>query len=796
MKRIGIALVLIGTICLIFAGCAEHEAPLPPPTPAPSPAPLPQPTPTPAPEPAPPPTSIPTPTPSPVPAPVPPMLEPPAEGDWIIAHEIMVQDKDLTLNGNLIVKVGGSLTLRDVKLTIASTYPGQYQILAEAGSSLFIYNTQMKPSDEVHGFKVMVTEANFVMKDSELRGGTTPFKLGEGDLAVLSIISTDGAIVENSTVYHDAGISGIRIDNSRNGTVTNNKIRSLAGEQVFRHGSLICGIAVVDSHNNIIEGNDVQSEKAEAIFLQRAWDNRVVSNSITSASIGIVLRHGSGNNIIDLNTVNGGCRGLWSDQTPFPNMFTNNLVKDTHEGAILSYTSNAIVAGNSFVGAPHGADGPSQALYLYRSSANYLINNHVEGCETGIMFLGSPDNVLKGNTVSALERAIAFHYHSDGNVVESNSLSSDYLSIVAEDSSGNIIRMNSLTAREQHGYDNVGNSWSHNYWSDYSGKDRGDGVGSMAYPVLPAGVDPEPLVSKPLAQEAAVPALQPVPYQATHYDRQVITEQVTLENQDIEFAGMVIEKGGSLTLRNVTLTASYKVGGAEYWLIVRSGGALHVDGSIIKGENQSLYIIAEEGATITIRDSTIRNLGMDDAVTIRADGAVIENNVFRGNYLAISIMSSHNRIINNTISEGVFGIHECSGSDNTIANNVVSKMVRVGMFITGPSSRVISNRICDVWERGINIESQNATVSGNTIENCGQGIVAGGNNNTFYHNNFIANRSHVGGTGNNCWYYEGEGNFWSDYQGSDANGDGIGDTPYHIGPHAVDNYPLMTPYDQ
>jgi hypothetical protein len=39
------------------------------------------------------------------------------------------------------------------------------------------------------------------------------------------------------------------------------------------------------------------------------------------------------------------------------------------------------------------------------------------------------------------------------------------------------------------------------------------------------------------------------------------------------------------------------------------------------------------------------------------------------------------------------------------------------------------------------------------------------------------------------------GNFWSDYNGSDANGDGIGDAPYIINANNTDHYPRMSPID-
>jgi parallel beta-helix repeat protein len=48
----------------------------------------------------------------------------------------------------------------------------------------------------------------------------------------------------------------------------------------------------------------------------------------------------------------------------------------------------------------------------------------------------------------------------------------------------------------------------------------------------------------------------------------------------------------------------------------------------------------------------------------------------------------------------------------------------------------------------------------------------------------------------NVWddSYPSGGNYWSDYGGSDANGDGIGDTPYVIDADNQDRYPLMHPW--
>ena len=39
------------------------------------------------------------------------------------------------------------------------------------------------------------------------------------------------------------------------------------------------------------------------------------------------------------------------------------------------------------------------------------------------------------------------------------------------------------------------------------------------------------------------------------------------------------------------------------------------------------------------------------------------------------------------------------------------------------------------------------------------------------------------------------GNYWDDYNGSDTNGDGIGETPYIIDGNNSDNYPLIERFE-
>jgi len=93
----------------------------------------------------------------------------------------------------------------------------------------------------------------------------------------------------------------------------------------------------------------------------------------------------------------------------------------------------------------------------------------------------------------------------------------------------------------------------------------------------------------------------------------------------------------------------------------------------------------------------------------------------------------------------------------------------------------------------------------NTIVNNDQGIRVWGDtgsndgdrssNNTFSHNNCINNSIQVYPfAGINIWDNGCEGNYWSNYAGTDANGDGIGDTAHIIDANNTDGYPLMNRY--
>jgi parallel beta-helix repeat protein len=116
------------------------------------------------------------------------------------------------------------------------------------------------------------------------------------------------------------------------------------------------------------------------------------------------------------------------------------------------------------------------------------------------------------------------------------------------------------------------------------------------------------------------------------------------------------------------------------------------------------------------------------------------------------------------------------------------------LLINTTDSTVIKNSITDNLE-GIRLSWSSAnSISENSIVTNEYGVaLKNSSNNKLHHNNFIDNLEQVfvENSSVNVWDDGLEGNYWSDYNGTDANHDGIGDTPYIIDANNTDNYPLM-----
>ncbi len=229
-----------------------------------------------------------------------------------------------------------------------------------------------------------------------------------------------------------------------------------------------------------------------------------------------------------------------------------------------------------------------------------------------------------------------------------------------------------------------------------------------------------------------------------------------------------------------------------------------------------IYTTIADAIIINAKSVKLSNLTVVTGGNIVAKGdriQILGNNItLRSSVVGVSISGSHCNITDNT-SDGLISL---SGSSSRVSGNSFSKISVVG------NSNTVSNNTC--WNLELANASENV-VSGNKIgitkgDFCGILVrgssvnnffyanhIAGGSidgvalnsdsaeNNTFYHNNFVDNGIYVTAKKHNFWDDSEEGNYWEDYNSTDADRDGIGDTPYVIDSDNVDHYPLMEPYD-
>jgi hypothetical protein len=187
----------------------------------------------------------------------------------------------------------------------------------------------------------------------------------------------------------------------------------------------------------------------------------------------------------------------------------------------------------------------------------------------------------------------------------------------------------------------------------------------------------------------------------------------------------------------------------------------------------------------------------ENTYTTTIDGNVSIGDMYHeASYVTLASFSIDGRVYIGASSPGTGSHH-----DDIIRENFIKGGVSVTGWTMGSPYNISINEN-EIVKEGVCLGNCfGIVVCNNTIEDTDVAVTLGflfGGEHRFHHNTFINNTKVLEtaeGQIASYWDdgYPSGGNYWGDYDGLDADGDGIGETPYNIDAKNQDRYPLVVP---
>jgi parallel beta-helix repeat protein len=426
------------------------------------------------------------------------------------------------------------------------------------------------------------------------------------------------------------------------------------------------------------------------------------------------------------------------------NAITNNTANSNNNiGIALPSSSNNVLIDNVVTNNDVGIS------VSISGNSNTLTNNNASNNLCGIQLSVSSNNVLTNNTANSNNyRSICLSHSSDNILANNNASNSDY-GIWLGDSSNNVLTDNIANLNNNTGIILLSSS-SDNILTNNTASNNGGGV------------------------------------HLQYSSNNVLIDNTADSNNG---SGIYLYYSSNNTLTDNTMTGNTHNFGVFSISLLRY--IQNIDTSNIVDGKPIYYWVDQQDQTvpndagfvgiINCTNITVRNLTLtnnEQAVLLAySDNSKIENITTSNNYRGIHLsFSSSSNVMNIAASNNYYGIYLYQSSNNTLENLIASNN-DYGIRLWSSSNN--------------NVKKNNANLN----NYCGISLQYS-NDNKIYLNNFIDNTQNAYDTGTNQWDSGSEGNYYSDYTGTDNNTDGIGEDPYSIlgGGGSVDHFPLMQPW--
>lgn len=682
-------------------------------------------------------------------------------------------------------------------------------IYMRGGSTCQITNNTIQHSSISSPFRIVEGESNTIKSNT--------ISLTAIHRGVIETMWSHGNTFENNTIF-GFGMGILMMFVSNNNLVKNNNISTdeagimLWGWNNRVEGNTISdssecpstGICMVYAYNSEIVGNNISGDTGDGIWLRHSSNNTIVNNQICAATSvesarqnGFLLMNNSKRNVIHGNSISGFARGISLFYSSDENTISGNEVSGvTLQNAIVDDSSQNLIYNNNFLDSGPTPYDNGQNQWDYEGRGNYW--SDYGGSDTNGDGIGDEPYGIgpEGNDnypamapialgplpAPAAEPAIP---PSPGDVFGKTVTGEE----VIEDQT---IVLGAL------GVSNGGSLTLRNVILITGGTDRCSDLsvdsGGALYiddceiTHLEYGYGFQMSSSEGSTYSIKNSILNGCGHEWPYGGLLIRAEDSVVENNEISdtIISFFGASGGKVLNNNISRSLwTINLEGADNMTIAGNVISKSIDG-VIRGS----------GSGQTIKNNTITDFWGDGISMWQSSGSIAEGNHISGakaDVPTISLSGPDTTIKGNVISDCSIGIRTDKDS-NTVKGNTISNC-SVGLDMRWNNSLAEGNSIsnCAV---GIYVVGSGHTFVGNDISGCDIGINLdmGSSGNVIYHNNFVDNTLQAEDPWTNQWYFNGQGNYWSDYNGIDADGDGIGDTPYYIGTNGMDICPLMNPY--
>jgi len=453
---------------------------------------------------------------------------------------------------------------------------------------------------------------------------------------------------------------------------------------------------------------------------------------------------------------------------------TSNILTGNGVGIYADCSANAVLSGNTI---SSNSDG---GIWLVGTNSVTVDGNFIDsnGGEGGIYLDCIYDTVIRNNTISNNSYAIFLEDWGD----DSNAI---YLNTFENNEPETFLWGEHLSwqSPEPITYSYNGQSYTSllgNCWGTYTGTDAdGDGVGDTPYAISASAQDTHPLMGS--WQDGSIAS------STSGTTTLFVDDSGGADFTTIQAAVNAASDGDTIVVKDGAYAENVVVN--KNVAITSENGSSATTVTAASSSSPVFYVTADN---VTITGFCISaSEGYSGAIYLAGDNCTITSNILTGNVVGICVGWSSNAVL----------------TGNTISSNSNG-----GIWLEGANSVTVDGNFIDSngYYGGIYIDCiYNSVIRNNTISNNSYAISLedwSDDSNAVYLNTFRNNAGEVPWGGEHLiwqspepvtYSYSGQsytsllGNCWGTYTGTDADGDGIGDTPYAISASAQDTHPLM-----